>query len=130
MMNPINYSEMSPEERAAIAFEAHTLEDNETVQLIETSFNGQQEAWSLYVDRLTNLNLLMLSLTGMYWKSTATHDFRSAWVTQELIKAACEQTGVNTRLMFECNDIEPLPAPIQYDANWLQELKQAFIAKL
>lgn len=129
-MNPLDYQQMSPEERAAIAFEAHTLEDNETVQLIETSFSGKQNAWCIYADRLTNLNLLMLSLIGVYWKLAATHDFRSAWATQEVIKTVCEQAGVNTDIVFECNDIEPLPAPVQYDADSLQELKQTFLARL
>jgi hypothetical protein len=129
-LNPLNYKELSPEFRAGIAFEAHTLEDIETVQLIEASFKCQSTAWCLYADRLTNLNLLILSLTGIYWKLAATHDFRSAWATQEVIKAVCEQAEINTTLIFECNDIEQLPAPVQYDADWLQELKQSFIAKL
>ncbi|MDD1607125.1 MAG: hypothetical protein LUO95_04920 [Methylococcaceae bacterium] len=125
-----NYNELNPESRAAIAFEAHTLEDSETVQLIEASFKDQNSDWCLYADRLTNLNLLMLSLTGVYWKLAATHDFRSAWATQEVIKAVCEQAELNITLIFECNDIEPLPSPIQYDADWLHELKQTFIARL
>jgi hypothetical protein len=129
-MNSQIYSEMTPEGRAAIAFEAHTLEDSETVQLIEESFKGQDDAWCSYADRLVNLNILMLSLTGVYWKLAATHDFRSAWATQEVITAVCEHAGINTTLVFECNDIEPLPAPIQYDADWLHELKQDFIATL
>lgn len=129
-MNPANYNELSPENRAAIAFEATTLDDGETVQLIEASFGEQTEAWCVYADRLTNLNLLMLSLTGVYWKLAATHDFRSAWATQEVIEAVCEQAGVDSSLIFECNDIELLPDPVQYDADWLQELKQAFIARL
>ncbi len=126
----ITFSEMSPESRAAVAFEAHTLEDSETVQLIETSFKGKDSAWCVYADRLTNLNILMLSLVGVYWKLAATHDFRSAWATQEVIKAVCEQAEINITIVFECNDIEPLPAPIQYDDDWLNELKQEFIAKL
>lgn len=129
-MNTLIYNELSPEHRAAIAFEARTLEDSETAQLIEASFKGQDSAWCLYADRLTNLNIVMLSLTGVYWKLAATHDFRSAWATQEVITAVCEHAGINTTLVFECNDIEPLPAPIQYDADWLHELKQEFIATL
>ena len=129
-MNPSNYDEMSPESRAAISFEARTLDDSEAVQLIEASFRGQTAAWCLYADRLTNLNLLMLSLTAVYWKLAATHDFRSAWATQEVIKAVCERAGINSTIVFECDDIELLPAPVQYDADWLQELKQAFIARL
>ena len=129
-MTPHDYKQLSPESRAAIAFEAHTLEDGETVRLIEASFSGQDIAWCHYADRLTNLNLLMLSLIGVYWKLAATHDFRSAWATQAVIDAVCEQAGVNSSLIFECNDIELLPSPIQYDADWLQELKQTFIARL
>lgn len=129
-MNSLIYSEMTPESRAAIAFEAHTLEDSETVQLIDASFTVKDSEWCLYADRLTNLNILLLSLTGTYWKLAATHDFRSAWATQEIIKAVCEQAGINIDLIFECNDIEPLPAPIQFDVEWLDELKQEFIAKL
>ena len=129
-MNAQIYSDMTPECRAAIAFEARTLDDSETAQLIEASFNNQQDAWCLYAARLTHLNILMLSLTGVYWKLAATHDFRSAWATQEVIKAVCERAGINTTLIFECNDIEPLPAPIQYDTDWLHELKQDFIAML
>jgi len=53
-MNALNYSQMSPEERAAIVFEAQTLEDDETVQLIESSFAGQASAWCRYADRLTH----------------------------------------------------------------------------
>jgi hypothetical protein len=129
-LNPLNYNELSPEFRAGIAFEAHTLEDSDTVQLIESSFKGKNSDWCVYADRLTNLNLLILSLTGVYWKLAATHDFRSAWATQEVIKAVCEHADINTMLIFECNDIELLPAPVQYDADWLEELKQSFIAKL
>ena len=129
-MNSENYKLLSPENRAAIAFEAHTLEDYETVQSIEASFSEQDVAWCLYADRLTNLNLLMLSLTGTYWKLAATHDFRSAWATQEIIEAICEYAGVNSNLLFECNDIELLPEPVQYDVAWLEELKQTFIARL
>lgn len=129
-MNPLDYDRLSPESRAAIAFEAHTLEDNETVRFIEISFRGQDGAWSVYADRLTNLNLLMLSLVGVYWKLAATHDFRSAWATQEVIKAVCEHAGINSDLVFECNDIEPLPAPILYNADWLNDLKQSFIVRL
>jgi hypothetical protein len=130
-MNTLIYSELSPEHRAAIAFEARTLDDSDTAQLIEASFKGQDSSvWCVYADRLTNLNIVMLSLTGVYWKLAATHDFRSAWATQEVITAVCEYAGINTTLMFECNDIEPLPAPIQYDADWLQALKQDFIATL
>jgi hypothetical protein len=72
----------------------------------------------------------MLSLIGVYWKLAATHDFRSAWATQQVIAAVCEQAGLNSSLIFECNDIELLPDPIQYDADGLQQLKQAFIARL
>jgi hypothetical protein len=72
----------------------------------------------------------MLSLTGVYWKLATTHDFRSAWATQKVIKAVCKQAAINTSLIFEYNDIEPLPAPIQYNADWLYELKQDFIATL
>jgi hypothetical protein len=97
---------------------------------LESSFDNQANEWCIYADRLTNLNLLMLSLTGVYWKLAATHDFRSAWATQEVIKAVCEQAGVNVDIIFECNDIEPLPCPIQYDPDWLQELKQTFINRL
>jgi hypothetical protein len=129
-MNAQNYTQMSPEERAAITLEAQTIEDDETVHLIESSFDNQANEWCIYADRLTNLNLLMLSLTGVYWKLAATHDFRSAWATQEVIKAVCEQAGVNVDIIFECNDIEPLPCPIQYDPDWLQELKQTFINRL
>ncbi len=129
-MNALNYKKMSPEERAAIVFEAQTLDDDKTIKLIEKSFNGQPGTWCIYADRLTNLNLLMLSLTGVYWKLAATHDFRSAWATQEAIKAVCERAGVNTTIIFECNDIEPLPCPIEYDTDWLQELKQTFIGRL
>lgn len=129
-MNPQNYQLMSPEKRAAIVFEAQTIEDNETVQLIEASFDGQTTEWCIFADRLTNLNLLILSLTGTYWKLAATHDFRSAWATQEAIKAVCEQASVNTSIIFECNDIEPLPCPNQYDTDWLQELKQTFLDRL
>ncbi|MFI3189756.1 hypothetical protein BCS42_16995 [Crenothrix sp. D3] len=129
-MNSLIYSEMTAEGRAAIAFEAQTLEDNETAQLIEASFKSKDSVWCLYADRLTNLNIVMLSLTGVYWKLAATHDFRSAWATQEVIKAVCEHTGIDALIIFECNDIELLPAPIQYDADSLYELKQAFIAKL
>lgn len=129
-MNAQMYSEMTAEDRAAIAFEAHTLDDSDTAQLVEASFKGQTDLWCAYADRLTNLNIVMLSLTGVYWKLAATHDFRSAWATQEVITAVCEYAGVNSTLMFECNDIEPLPAPIQYDADWLQALKQDFIAEL
>ena len=129
-MTPYDYKQLSPESRAAIAFEAHTLEDNETVRIIEASFDGQDVIWCRYADRLTNLNLLMLSLVGVYWKLAATHDFRSAWATQQVIATICEQAGLNASLIFECNDIELLPAPIQYDAEWLQQLKQAFIARL
>jgi hypothetical protein len=129
-MNSLNYKKLSPENRAAIAFEAHTLEDSETVQFIETSFNNQHIEWCLYADRLTNLNLLLLSLTGVYWKLAANHDFRSAWATQEIIKTVCEKAGVDPTLIFECNDIELLPAPVQYDGEWLDELKHTFIAKL
>lgn len=125
-----NYNEMSPQDRAAIAFEAHTLEDSETIQLIDASFKRKDSLWCLYSDRLTNLNILILSLTGVYWKLAATHDFRSAWATQEVIKAVCEQAGVNSELIFECNEIELLPAPVQYDADWLQELKQSFIDQI
>lgn len=129
-MNPLDYNELSPESRAAIAFEAHTLDDHETIRFIEISFRGQDSAWSVYADRLINLNLLMLSLIGTYWKLAATHDFRSAWATQEVIKAVCEKAGINGDLVFECNDIEPLPAPMLYDASWLLELKLSFIARL
>lgn len=122
---------MTPEDRAAIAFEARTLDDSDTAQLIEASFKEQDSSvWCVYADRLTHLNIVMLSLTGVYWKLAATHDFRSAWATQAVITAVCEYAGINTTLMFECNDIEPLPAPIQYDADWLQALKQDFIAML
>jgi hypothetical protein len=69
-------------------------------------------------------------LTGTYWKLAATHDFRSAWATQEVIKAVCERAGVDATLIFECNDIELLPSPVQYDADWLDELKHSFVAKL
>ena len=129
-MKPQNYNILSPELRAAIAFEAQTLEDADTLQLIEASFDGHVNEWCLYADRLTNLNLLMLSLTGVYWKLAATHDFRSAWATQEVIKSVCEQAGVNVDIIFECNDIELLPAPVLYDSKWLYELKQNFIAKI
>jgi hypothetical protein len=125
-----NYNEMSPQDRAACAFEAHTLEDNETLQLINASFKYKDKVWCLYADRLTNLNILMLSLTGVYWKLAATHDFRSAWATQEVIKTVCELAGVDAAIIFECNDIEPLPAPIEYDADWLHELKETFITQL
>gem|GEM_PF-2624720 len=130
-MNAQSYSDMTPEDRAAIAFEARTLDDSDTAQLIEASFKEQDSSlWCVYADRLTHLNIVMLSLTGVYWKLAATHDFRSAWATQAVITAVCEYAGINTTLMFECNDIEPLPAPIQYDADWLQALKQDFIAML
>lgn len=129
-MNGKDYQQLSPEIRAAIAFEARTLDDSETVQLIDRSFDGQAAQWCLYADRLTNLNLLILSLTGVYWKLAATHDFRGAWATQAVIAAVCDRAGVNGDLIFECNDIELLPEPVQYDAQWLQELKQTFIARL
>jgi len=99
-MNSLIYSEMTAEGRAAIAFEAQTLEDSETAQLIEASFKDQHEAWTLYADRLTNLNILFLSLIGVYWKLAATHDFRSAWATQEVIKAVCEHAGIDTTLIL------------------------------
>ncbi len=129
-MKSQNYHLLSPQQRAAIAFEAQTLEDTETVHLIEASFNGQMKEWIVYADRLINLNLLILSLTGVYWKLAATHDFRSAWATQEVIKSVCEQAGINVDIVFECNDIEALPAPVLYDSHWLHELKQNFTAKL
>ena len=97
---------MTPEDRAAIAFEASTLGDSDRVQLAEVSFKGQTDAWLVYADRLTHLNIVMLSLTGVYWKLVATHDFRSAWATQEVITAVCEYAGINTTLMFECNSSE------------------------
>jgi hypothetical protein len=55
-MNAQLYSDMTSEGRATIAFEAHTLNDSETAQLIEASFNNQQDAWCLYADRLIHLN--------------------------------------------------------------------------
>ncbi len=66
-LQPLNYNKMSPQDRAAIAFEAHTLEDGDTVQLIDASFKRKDSVWCLYADRLNNLNILMLSLTGVYW---------------------------------------------------------------
>jgi hypothetical protein len=129
-MNAQIYSEMTAVARAAMAFEAHTVDDSDTADLIDASFNGNTEEWCLYADRLTHLNIVMLSLTSVYWKLAATHDFRSAWATQEVITAMCEYAGINTALVFEYTNIEPLPAPIQYDADWLQSLKQDFIALL
>ncbi len=124
------YNTLSPHTRAALAFEAHTLNDQVTAQLINASFTDKDATWHVYADRLANLNILFISLVGMYWKFAAKHDFRSAWLTQETIKIICNHAGINAALVFEVNEIELLPEPKQYNAQVLNELKREFIALL